>query len=221
MTMHKMDLKKIFTRQKTITVTHVGQTVDFILKSPSTLAMELAFAEGTNARDRDLSALYDELAARREMYRAMEHTGLVEKVLEARKEEIRDLAQKTLVEEDADNEERIAEKVQMLMENRREEFMQTNPEVLIDNLIEQEAVERGQQALMLAANGELLVYMLRDTEGKQIFESFPEVKEYFPLEVILSLFQEMNQFMEERGNPEDFTGPHTSEKSLNSPGCVG
>jgi hypothetical protein len=63
--------------------------------------------------------------------------------------------------------------------------------------------------------------MLRDTEGKQIFDSFPEVKEYFPLEVILALFQEMNQFMEERGNPEDFTDPHTSEKSLNTPGCVG
>ena len=198
-----------YRKEKKISIQFGEEKRDFLLVALSARQTEQAMNEAQECFQKQTKNLTQASEAIRDLYLLQERAMLEELFLAGEMEALRQKAEKTLVQDGEDYEERLQKKIGKLKEQRKEELAETPTEELVTVITQLEINSQREQLWYYNTLVASLGQALHDEEGKSVFLSMEELKEELAPEQIDQLLEIWLEFLNTRGNAQVFPEPCT------------
>ena len=198
-----------YRKEKKISIQFGEEKQDFLLIALSARQTEQAMNEAQECFQKQTKNLTQASEAISDLYQLQERAMLEELFLEGEMEALRQKAEKTLVQDGEDYEERLQKKIGKLKEQRKEELVETSTEELVTVITQREINSQREQLWYYNTLVASLSQALHDEEGKSVFLSMEELKEELAPEQIDQLLEIWLEFLNTRGNAQVFPEPCT------------
>ena len=198
-----------YRKEKKISIQFGEEKQDFLLIALSARQTEQAMNEAQECFQKQTKNLTQASEAISDLYLLQERATLEELFLAGEIEALRQKAEKTLVQDGDDYEERLQKKIGKLKEQRKEELAETPTEELVTVITQREINSQREQLWYYNTLVASLSQALHDEEGKSVFLSMEELKEELAPEQIDQLLEIWLEFLNTRGNAQVFPEPCT------------
>lgn len=198
-----------YRKEKKISIQFGEEKRDFLLIALSARQTEQAMNEAQECFQKQTKNLTQASEAISDLYLLQERAMLEELFLAGEMETLRHKAEKTLVQDGEDYEERLQKKIGKLKEQRKEELVETPTEELVKVITQREINSQREQLWHYNTLVASLSQALHDEEGKSVFLSMEELKEELAPEQIDQLLEIWLEFLNTRGNAQVFPEPCT------------
>ena len=199
----------LYSREKQVTLTLEGEAESFVLWSLSAKAQELALQEAQEIHSNTIENLMSAEKVICSVYLLQDIDLLKEALLDSEQEEFIKKASLTLTGDEADYQEKIAEKAEVLKASRYLELEQLSKAQLADKLTAKEMNRQIQGSWNCAILRASLVRALHQEDGQCLFQSTEEMKQALPAEIMEKLCEVLLEFLTQRGTAQVFHKPHT------------
>ena len=198
-----------YRKEKKISIHFGEEKRDFLLIALSARQTEQAMNEAQECFQKQTKNLTQASEAISDLYLLQERAMLEELFLIGEMDALRAKAEKTLVQDGEDYEERLQKKIGKLKEQRKEELVETSTEELVTVITQREINSQREQLWYYNTLVASLGQALHDEEGKSVFLSMEELKEELAPEQIDQLLEIWLEFLNTRGNAQVFPEPCT------------
>ncbi len=198
-------------REKEIGIELDNITRKFILIALSAKDKEMMIAQAQKNHANTVKLLTEAADSIRTVYLLQDIEILAEAMLVAEHDKFLAKAMLTLAEDEIDFEEKMKNKVEIMMNARRLDLLEANKEQLADKLVSLEMERQVHNAWAYAVLEATLARALHDENRQRVFSSIDEMKASMSHEVLETLYEALVGFLEDCGNAQVFLKPHTSK----------